>query len=112
MASRKRDLRVRIVVRSGRDVETAWFEPIAQGKRTLYRLDNILYFRSTPALGDLVEAAPSARDDGKLAFRRIVRRGGRYTMIIDYPRKVDFAKLCRFFQRGHGVASEGAWALR
>jgi CubicO group peptidase (beta-lactamase class C family) len=49
-----------------------------------YRLDNILFLHASPVYGDVVEAVEIERFDGQLASKRIVRKGGRFAMIIDY----------------------------
>ncbi len=81
--------------------ESAWCAPA--GKKDQYRLENILFLHPRPCLGDLVEAKEG--EDG-LVFKRVVTPSGRYTMIVDYPRRADFKVLVKFL-RAKGVESEG-----
>lgn len=85
----------------GTDPETAWCVPLPT--KNQYRLNNILFLHQTPALGDVIEAREGKQG---LVFKRIVKPGGRFTMIVDYPREADFKVLVRHL-RAHGVESEG-----
>lgn len=86
----------------GADQETAWCMPLA--KRSLYRVDNILFLHATPTLGDVIEAKEDA--EGMLTCKRVVKPGGRFAMIVDYPRPSDFKVLVKLL-RSHGVETEG-----
>jgi hypothetical protein len=107
MPSRKpRPVRVFFHAR-GRDPESAWCTPLSEDGH--YRLDNILVLHERPVFGDTVLAAPSERFDGQLAYRRIVRGGGRFTMILDYPEARQRAQLGALLKRRFDAVSEGAF---
>ena len=75
--------RVRVFFhKRGQDPESAWCTSLPA--RNQYRLDNILFLHASPVYGDVVEAVEIERFDGQLASKRIVRKGGRFAMIIDY----------------------------
>jgi hypothetical protein len=87
--------RVRVFFhKRGDDAESAWCTPLAA--RNQYRLDNILFLHESPVYGDIVEAVESQRFDGQLACKRIVRRGGRFAMIVDYADATQFKPLGAF----------------
>jgi hypothetical protein len=93
--------------RRGRDPESAWCTPLAAANQ--YRLDNILFLHDSPVHGDTVEAAESDRFDGQLAFKRIVRKCGRFAMIIDYADAGQFKPLVAFLREKFDVQSEGCF---
>lgn len=99
MASRK-PVRVMFFPRSSFP-ETAWCVPLAKANQ--YRLDNILFGHTAPALGDVIEAR--AGNDG-LVFKKVIKATGRYTMILEYPKQTKFKALTRYL-RTLGVESEG-----
>jgi uncharacterized protein len=91
----------------GKDPESAWCTPLPA--RNQFRLDNILFLHESPVYGDSVEAAPSPRFDGQLACKRIVRKGGRFTMIVDYTFARQFKPLGAFLREQFDAVSEGCF---
>jgi hypothetical protein len=99
---------VRVVFhRRGRDVETSWCEPLAKPHH--YRLLNILFLHASPCFSDVIEARPSRSYDGMPAFRRVVKSGGRYPMIVDYPKRSDFKKLGAALRSSLEIMGEGCY---
>jgi hypothetical protein len=100
--------RVRVFFhRRGEDPESAWCTPLATANQ--YRLDNILFLHDSPVYGDTVEAVESERFDGQLACERIVRKGGRFAMIVDYPDAGQGKPLGAFLHKAFDVESEGSF---
>jgi len=100
--------RVRVFFHSrGKDPESAWCTPLPA--KNQYRLDNILFLHQSPVHGDTVEAVESERFDGQLACKRIVRRGGRFAMIVDYPETRHFKPFGVFLRERFDVVSEGCF---
>ncbi len=104
-AKPRRSVRVLFHTR-GSDPETAWCVPL--GKSGEYRLDNILFLHPSPQCGDVIRATPDPKEDDQLTFRRVVRPGGRYTMIVDYPDRRAFRVLLRHFKQVD-ILTEGAF---
>ena len=88
------------------DRETAWCAPT--GKHDQYRLDNILFLHPRPCLDDVIETKEGPEG---LVFRRVVKPSGRFTMVVDYPRRADFKVLVKLL-RAKGVETEGMSAGR
>jgi uncharacterized protein len=106
-ASRSRQ-RVRVFFhRRSKDPESAWCTPLAATNQ--YRLDNILFLHDSPVYGDTVEAVESERFDGQLACKRIVRKGGRFAMIVDYADVGLGKSLSAFLREKFDVESEGCF---
>lgn len=99
--TRPRQVKVHFRSRGG-DTESAWCVPLAKAHH--FRVDNILFLRPSPTYGDVIEARRG--DDGEVSFKRLVKASGRFVMIVDYPRRADFARLVRFF-RTQEVVTEG-----
>ncbi|CAN5305928.1 hypothetical protein BH09MYX1_BH09MYX1_15020 [soil metagenome] len=98
--------RVRVLFHArGRDQETAWCLPLATSGE--YQLDNVLFLHETPVCGDVVRAVVDEAQDWQLTFRKIVRRGGRYTMVVDYVATTDFALLTKLFRSKFEALTEG-----
>jgi hypothetical protein len=99
---------VRVIFhRRGHDVETSWCEPLAKPHH--YQLLNILFLHESPCFGDVIEARPSRSYDGQPTFRRVVKSGGRYPMIVDYPKRSDFKKLGAALTTSLEVMGEGCY---
>jgi hypothetical protein len=100
--------RVRVFFhRRGKDPESAWCAPLPA--KNHYRLDNILFLHDSPVYGDVVEAVESERFDGQLACKRIVRKGERFAMIVDYADARQFKPLGAFLREQFDVVSEGCF---
>jgi uncharacterized protein len=91
----------------GRDPESAWCTPLPA--KNQYRLDNVLFLHDSPVYGDTVEAVENEGFDGQLACRRIVRKGGRFAMIVDYAVATQLAPLGGLLREHFDVVSEGCF---
>jgi hypothetical protein len=93
----------------GEDPETVWCLPAGETKNggSLFIVDNIPFLHASPTFGDLIEAAPDK--EGVLTLRRLHAAGGRYPMIVDYPRSVPLKALDALV-RAEEIASEGCFA--
>lgn len=92
--------------RKGDAPETAWCVPLGRGR---YRLDNLLFLHATPVYGDVVEAADL---HGQLTCKKVVERGGRYAMAVDYFDEGQLEPLSAFLKERFGAATEGCYGPR